>query len=75
MNEQEQLEAAKFKIKQLNRIIAVAMGRLDVVNGFIDKAEANGKPIDYEFKYFVDKSRKSLDEMMERLLKGEEVTP
>ena len=75
MNEQEQLEAAKFKIKQLNRIIAVAMGRLDVVNGFIEKAEANGKPIDYEFKYFVDKSRKSLDEMMERLLKGEEVTP
>jgi len=69
----EQLQQAQFKIKQLNRVVAVAAGRLDVVDQYIDKAEKNGKPVDYEFRYFVTKSRKNLDQMLERLSKGEPV--
>ena len=70
---EQQLEQAQFKIKQLNRVVAVVAGRLDVVDQYIDKAEANGRPVDYEFRYFVSKSRKNVDQMLERLSKGEPV--
>jgi hypothetical protein len=63
----------RHKIKQLNHVIAAATGRLDVVDQYIEKAEANGKPVDYDFSYFVRKSRKSLDNMMDRLAAGEDV--
>jgi hypothetical protein len=69
----DNLAEAEFKIKQLNRVVAVTAGRLDVVDQYIEKAEANGRPVDYEFKYFVTKSRKNVDEMLERLSNNEPV--
>lgn len=68
-----QLEQLRFEIQQLNRVVAVTAGRLDVIDQYIDKAKQNGRPVDYEFSYFVNKSRKNLDQMLDRLSKGEPV--
>jgi len=69
----EEYRKMQFKIKQLNHIVAVTTGRLDIVDQYIDKAEANGRPVDYEFKSFVTKSKKNIDEMLERLVANEPV--
>ena len=67
------LDQARFEIKQLNRVVAVTAGRLDVIDKYIDKAREQGRPVDYEFSYFVTKSRKNLDKMLDRLSRGEPV--
>jgi hypothetical protein len=64
----EEYRKMQFKIKQLNHIVAVTTGRLDIVDQYIDKAESNGRPVDYEFKAFVTKSKKNIDEMLKRLV-------
>ena len=69
----EEYRKMQFKIKQLNHIIAVTTGRLDIVDQYIDKAEKNGRAVDYEFKTFVTKSKKNIDEMLERLVANEPV--
>jgi hypothetical protein len=67
--EQTEIEELKFRIKQLNHIVAATTGRIDVIHQML----VEGTPLVdnlYALKQFVVKSKSSTDTMLLRLQEG-----
>ena len=60
------------KIKNLNRMVAVAAGRIDVIYKMLEEGQVEQNNL-YSLKVFVRKSKKSVDEMMKRYNEGKDV--
>jgi len=67
--EQTEIKELKFRIKQLNHIVAATTGRIDVIHQML----VEGSPLVdnmYALKQFVVKSKANTDSMLLRLQEG-----
>jgi hypothetical protein len=60
-------------VKRQNYVIAALAGRIDVTLTYVDKQQAAGRPVDYEFQQYITRTAAQVDDMLDALSRGEPV--